>query len=82
MPQLDRSAKATGDRRENSSPSAVTLTALRVGNPLNATNGGASRPSTASTAARPIGPRLNTTSMKLPTAKAKAKGTDNWCHRV
>ncbi|WP_228468299.1 hypothetical protein [Achromobacter denitrificans] len=49
---------------------------------MNATSGGTSNPSTASTAASPIGPRLNTTSMKLPTAKAKANGTDNWCHRV
>lgn len=63
-------------------PSDVTLTVLRVGKPLNATSGGTSNPSTASTTARTIGPRLNTTSMKLPAARAKANGTDNWCHRV
>ncbi|KAG0756164.1 hypothetical protein G6F22_020378 [Rhizopus arrhizus] len=63
--------------RMSFSPSGVTLTALRVGKPLKATKGGTSRPSTASTAARPIGPRFSTTSMKLPAANAKANGTDS-----
>ncbi|MOA19082.1 hypothetical protein D3C78_1394360 [compost metagenome] len=50
---------------------------MRVGKPLNATSGGTNMPSTASTMASTIGPRLNTTSMKLPAAKAKARGTDS-----
>ncbi|MNV60490.1 hypothetical protein D3C71_1529540 [compost metagenome] len=77
MPQRVRSAKATGARRENASPSGVTVTRLRVGNPLKATRGGTSKPASATMAAHSNGPRLNTTSMKPPAASANANGTDN-----